>query len=638
MNTFEDEINQRGSYPRPQFFRPEWSDLSGTWQFAFDDADEGVRQAWNKLRIEHAAGASELPASSQQKKSTRAITVPFPPESPMSGIAETGHEINWYFREITPQERKSAGFSAGRRLLLHFGAVDYQARVWCNGELVATHEGGHAPFTADITEQAVEAEAADADASLFIVLRSQDRIADVSKPRGKQDWRAPHDIWYENTSGIWQPVWLEAVAEVSIENIFWKVSPDCSNVDFDVELSGVPQKGTCLAIELTFEGETVASGSIEMTDELGTGRLTVRQMWNGQHQQNLLWSPDKPRLLDATVTLSAPASDAENDGGVVLDRVQSYLGLRTVGINDRAFLLNDRPCYVRSVLEQGYWRESHLAAPSSQALREEVEHIKSLGFNAVRIHQKIGDPRFLYWADRLGLLVWGEMPAAYEFTTKAMTRSTAEWTEEVLRDRSHPSIVTWVPLNESWGVQHISTSPAQRAFSRGICDLTRALDPTRPVISNDGWEHTHSDIITIHDYSQKGSEIIARYGSLEAVNAMIDGYGPQGRLVYAEPLLEGGEHAHAHNLPMMISEFGGVEFAVNSASDSWGYATATSADDYRRRLKELFAAVYHCSAISGFCYTQLTDTRQEANGLMDENRVPKLPVEEIHDIVMGKAE
>jgi hypothetical protein len=647
VNTFKDEANDidaddLGAYPRPQLFRPAWHDLNGTWQFAFDDGNEGIREKWYAVHTNE----DQVPGRSASvvSLSTRDITVPFPPESPMSGIAEPGHEINWYFRDLSATDRADAGFAAGesattsQRLLLHFGAVDYEAQVWADGELVAHHEGGgHTPFTADITEQARRA----GGESVRIVVRAADRIADVSKPRGKQDWRAPHDIWYENTSGIWQPVWLETVAGTYVENIFWKTSADLSRVSFDVELNQVPESGTFLGVELSYEGRVVASGSFEMSDELGSGALEIREMWNGQHQQNLMWNLDKPRLLDARVTLtraseSAASGDAQASSCTAGDELQSYLGLRTVGIKNRAFLLNERPVYVRSVLEQGYWKASHLAAPSAQALREEVEHIKALGFNAVRVHQKIADPRFLYWADRLGLLVWGEMPATYEFTTRAITRTTNEWTEEILRDRSHPSIVTWVPINESWGVQHISESAAQRAFSRGICDLTRALDPTRPVISNDGWEHTHSDIVTIHDYSQKGAQIVARYGTLAAVDATLDGYGPSGRLIFAEPPLEGGDYARVHQLPVMISEFGGVEFAVNSAPDSWGYATANSADDYRSRITELFSAIYDCPAISGFCYTQLTDTRQEANGVMDENRVPKLPVEEIHDIVTGK--
>ena len=300
-----------------------------------------------------------------------------------------------------------------------------------------------------------------------------------------------------------------------------------------------------------------------------------------------------------------------------------------MGVEKDRFLLNDRPYYVRSVLEQGFWPDSHLAAPSDQALRDEVALIKELGFNAARIHQKVEDPRFLYWADRLGLLIWGEIAAPYEFTIQSLPRLVAEWSAAVRRDRAHPCIVTWVPINESWGVQHIGNRADQQAFSRAISDLTRALDPSRPVISNDGWEHTSSDIITIHDYDPNNVSVRERYASAEALDQVLDGFGPSGRKTMASG------HAAPEQAPVMVSEFGGIRYVTDDGATSWGYTTASDPEDFEARLAEVFEALHASPVLCGFCYTQITDTMQEANGLADAQRRPKIPAERIRDIVVG---
>ncbi|MDQ1512584.1 MAG: hypothetical protein QOC59_426, partial [Microbacteriaceae bacterium] len=268
----------------------------------------------------------------------------------------------------------------------------------------------------------------------------------------------------------------------------------------------------------------------------------------------------------------------------------------------------------------------------SDAIRAEVQLIKDLGFNAVRLHQKFEDPRFLYWADRLGLLVWAETPGAYEFSPTAVERMTREWLEVLHRDRSHPSIVTWVPLNESWGVQHIAHSPAMRAYARALADLTRAIDPTRPVISNDGWEHVASDIVSVHDYEWRPEVMRERYGSAEAIDHLISGVGPAGRRI----LLDG---APTDGLPVMLTEFGGIRYTPGAAAeDAWGYSSASTADEFRERLGGLLAAVRASEVLAGFCYTQLTDTMQEANGLLTEDREPKLPIEELRSMITGAIE
>jgi hypothetical protein len=263
-----------------------------------------------------------------------------------------------------------------------------------------------------------------------------------------------------------------------------------------------------------------------------------------------------------------------------------------------------------------------------------VELIKELGFNAVRVHQKVEDPRFLYWADRLGLLVWGETAAAYEFSVHAVELLTREWLDVVRRDRSHPSIVTWVPLNESWGVQDIALDPAQQAYAAGLAALTRALDPTRPVISNDGWEHVDSDILGVHDYTTDPDALHAHYRDGHAVRDTVAGLGPQGR----RPVLTEAQLARfaAGTAPLMITEFGGVAYANDA--ETWGYAEVASDEEFGALLRALFEALRSCPDVVGFCYTQLTDTLQEANGLLTADRRPKLPVEVLREIVTGAAD
>jgi hypothetical protein len=276
------------------------------------------------------------------------------------------------------------------------------------------------------------------------------------------------------------------------------------------------------------------------------------------------------------------------------------------------------------VLAQNYWPASHLAAPSDDALRREVELIKSLGFNGVRIHQKVEDERFLYWCDRLGLLVWAEMANAYEFTETAIARFTREWIEVVKQQYSHPSIITWVPFNESWGVPDLPGDPAQRNFVRGIYHLTKALDPTRPVIGNDGWEHVAGDIWGVHDYALDGAALRERYGTAEAMEQALQGR-PQHHRAVLDDAPRGGR-------PIILSEFGGITYEPEVGKPWFGYGSVRSDDELLNKYEELVSAVLDSPSIAGFCYTQLTDTEQETNGLLRSDRTPKLDPEIVRAI------
>jgi beta-galactosidase/beta-glucuronidase len=581
------------SYPRPRLRREQWVDLCGEWQFAYDDSNSGLLERWQ-----------DSPA-----RFDRRIVVPFPPESELSGINDKSyHPVVWYRREVEYTADQQG------RLLLHFGAVDYSAKVWVNGDLVASHEGGHSPFSADITTHLR------AGGPQVIVVRAEDQPLDVTQPRGKQDWQEqPHAIWYHRTTGIWQPVWLEPVPTTYIQNV--QFVPDLARamVGIEVLLDKIPTQGIECRIELRRGDMLLASQRMGVTGASLTAGIHIPAFEHGQSRARLLWSPETPNLIDVSVHLLG-------EGDAVLDHVDSYFGMRSCGVEERRFLLNDKPIFTRSVLEQGFWPQSHLAAPDPEAYRREVELIKSLGFNAVRIHQKVEDPRFLYWCDVVGLMVWGEMANAYQYSTLAVERFTREWLDVVDRDRSHPCVVTWVPLNESWGVPDIALRKDQQAFATALYHLTKAIDPTRPVISNDGWEHTISDILGIHDYALSGEHLVRRYHTSHDVDRIRIGHGPQRRRLLLVP---DDEARH----PVMLTEFGGISYRPQSGQRWFGYATVTDEGEYLDLVKQLFDAIHDSPELSGFCYTQLTDTLQERNGLLDENRKPKLPVEVLREII-----
>ena len=595
------DLLNRG-YPRPQLVRPSWADLAGIWSFAYDDDDAGVRERWYR----------------NAERFQRTITVPFPPESPASGIGDTDfHPVIWYHRTLTGEMLAAAGLTSGSSVLLHFGAVDYRADVWLDGQYLGRHEGGSTPFAFDITDHLHHV------GELSLVVRAADDPLDVAQPRGKQDWQSePHGIWYHRTTGIWQPVWLEAVPPIRVENLAW--IPDLTNgsVLVRVDLAARPTSAVDVEVSLSYQGTALAAVRFPQSEPRSTTLITLAAQINGQAYEKMLWSPEHPRLIDAVVRVH----DAEGN----TDEVYSYFGLRSAGFSGGHFLLNDRPYYLRAVLEQGYWPDTHLAAPNWTALRDEVQLTKDMGFNTVRVHEKVEDPRYLYWADRLGLLVWGENASCYEFSVTAVERMTREWTDIVRRDISHPCIVTWVPLNESWGVQHIAHQSDQLDYARALYHLVKALDPSRPVVTNDGWEHADSDIWTIHDYSLTGAEMKASYSDRVAVREMMSGIGPLGRRMRLLDVPDRGQ-------PVVVSEFGGVSFAPTDRAVAWGYLTAQDAAEFEHILRDQFESLQASPVLGGFCYTQLTDVLQEANGLTDPHRRPKLPMETLRDIVLGRA-
>ncbi len=586
-------------HPRPQLTRAHWEDLCGPWQFAVDDADEGVATRW----------------WTDDAAFDRQIVVPFPPESRASGIADTGfHPVVWYRRRVS-----TAAVPAGERLLLHFGAVDYRADVWVNGQHVGDHEGGHTPFTVDVTGSLPAGGPGTVGAELVVVVRAEDRPHDVTQPRGKQDWRLePHSVWYDRTTGIWQPVWLERVPLVHVTDLHWVPDVPRASVGLELRLSRVPDRPLSVRVRLRLGEDLLGEQTVPVADDVLHTTIAVPAARNSQDLSRLTWSPQSPTLLDAEVTVL--------DDGRTVDEVRSYLGLRSVGFADGKFLLNGRPLFLRLVLEQGYWPDSLLAAPDAAALRREVELVKELGFNGVRIHQKVEDPRFLYWCDRLGVLVWGEMANAYVFSTTAIERLTREWLDVVRRDRSHPCIVTWVPLNESWGVHDVESVPAQQHYVSALYHLTKALDPSRPAVGNEGWEHTDSDIWGVHDYGATGAGLRERYGDAAGVERSLREGRPYRRRVVLGDVPRRGR-------PIVLSEFGGLSFVPSPGERWFGYTTVRTADELVERFEDLVGALLDTTELAGFCYTQLTDVQHEDNGLLTEDRAPKVDPARIRAIL-----
>lgn len=583
--------------PNPQFARNSRVDLCGEWSFAFDDEDIGRAERW------FMDGAT--------LRTT--ITVPFPPESELSGVADPSfHPICWYARSFTDPRN-----SDEEHLIVHFGAVDYAATVWVDGVQIGSHEGGHTPFSLDATD-ALESGRNDH----LIVVRAFDDPLDVEQPRGKQDWQEhPHSIFYYRTTGIWQPVWLEVTPKRRILNVRWQFDPSRWHVDFEVELSARSSSDATLTIELDRDGESIAHVSVKANERVATGQFRIGTGNSAVNRHSLLWSPARPTLLGATITLSEPGSSD--------DQVLSYVGLRTVETAGRRILVNGSPVFLRFVLEQGYWPESHLASPSVEALEREVDLIKALGFNGARIHQKIEDPRFLYWADRKGVLLWGEMANAFTFSERAVQRHASEWREAVIRDRNHPSIIAWVPFNESWGISEVGASTQQQQAVKATYHRTHQLDGTRPVIGNDGWENVIGDLLTLHDYSWEPDVLRQRYANEAGFEQTLRNYFPGSRRVAV------GDYDPA-NKPILVTEFGGVSFAPASGEEWFGYGTVRSEEEFIERYRVLCNALNESDLIAGFCYTQLTDTVQETNGLLTEDRQPKAALEKLREITAGE--
>ncbi len=570
----------RPEFPNPQFERPQWVSLNGPWSFAFDDTDSGYAAGWY---------AHALPAA-------RTITVPYCFESKLSGIADTAfHPVTWYRRSLRLPENWS-----GEHVLLHFGAVYYQASVWLNGQHLGDHQGGNVPFGFDITKVLRPGENT-------LTVRAYNPATDRSIPRGKQYWKPKSAaIFYTRTSGIWQPVWLETTGANHLKSVHIIAGQD-GNARFEALLAH--HSAQPLKFEITILDGTNAVATVTASTAEDRAAAAV-QVPNAK-----LWSPDSPNLYQVKYRLL--------DNDKLVDAVQSYLGFRTVAVANDRVTINGKPVYLKFLLDQGYWPESILTPPSEAAILRDIDIIQSMGFNGVRKHQKVADPRFLYWADKRGLLVSGEIADAYEFTAEEVDRFTREWMDAVERDINHPSIIIWNAINESWGVPDLK-DVRQQAYLKELYQLTHTLDSTRLMIDNEGWEHTdQTDLFAIHDYEKSGDVLYNRYKDVTSSSSTV----PKN---HRDAILPGYRY---NGSPLYLSEMGGIAFipeGANVPSESWGYSgvekTQQAALD---RLTQLFQGIARLNNLAGICYTQLTDVEQEVNGLATYDRKPKFPAEKV---------
>ncbi|MGI6562115.1 MAG: glycoside hydrolase family 2 protein [Clostridia bacterium] len=572
----------RPEYPRPDFERSLWMNLNGAWDFCFDDEDRGEKEGWYKKPVVF------------DKK----ITVPFCYQSEMSMVHDTNmHEIMWYRRTITLPEA-----FRGKRILLHFGAVDYEAKVWVNGQLVCVHRGGYVPFKVDITEFVKKKEN-------ILTVKVTDRFECV-QPRGKQYWKEkPDRCWYIPTSGIWQTVWLEAVGEVFIDRVKFTPDIDRKDVKTEIYLDRFPYEAD-LEIEVSYKGKPVNRSVHRLKGRISAVTLDIREEDNIDEIHH--WTPDRPNLYDVNLKLWKD--------GILLDEVKSYFGMRKISVQGDMILLNNRVYYQRLILDQGYWKESLLTPPSDEAIRKDIEYTKRMGFNGARKHQKIEDPRYYYWADKLGLLVWGEVPSAYDFNDEEVDNLLYETKEFIKRDYNHPCIVTWVPLNESWGVRNIYSDQRQQEFAIALYFTIRSLDQTRLISTNDGWEQIYGDICAVHDYMASGEGFLVKYEDRDAILSKSAG----SRMIYCE-----GEEYDGQ--PVLITEYGGI--AMETEEEGWGYnGKVKDEKEFLRRYESITKAIMNTPYIRGYCYTQLTDVFQEINGLLTMDRRFKVNPEEIRRI------
>lgn len=566
------EIN---NYPRPQLVRNNWQNLDGEWDFVFDDENIGEKEEYfNKFP--------------KGKK----ILVPFTYETELSGINdEKVHENIWYSNIIKLSKDN-------QRKLIHFEGSDFITKVWVNGKFVGKNIGGYHRFSFDITEFIV-------DGSNNITIKVEDSLS-KSQPRGKQ--RYIHEnfkCWYVQTTGIWKTVWIETVPSDYITYIKNTPLYDEAKLELELNTNISQEKVNEYEIEtlIKFNNEVINVQRNKLDDGVYKYSMNICKDDTSKIKE---WSMDNPNLYDIVYRLY------KND--VLIDEVSSYFGVRKISIEGNKILLNNQELYLRMILDQGYWKESHLTPPSEDALLKDLEIVKRFGYNGIRKHQKIEDERFLYYCDKLGILVWSEMANCYDYNSKSIEYFTNEWIEVVKQNYNHPSIITWVPINESWGIKEVVLNVAEQNFANSLYYLTKAMDNTRPVISNDGWEHTISDIITIHDYKQDPNLLFSEYNDQE--KAILNNLKPYNTI---HKLFSSGYSYNGQ--PVVMSEYGGI--SLNSEK-GWFYGKhVANEDEFLERFEGITNAIKQTDYICGFCYTQLTDVQQEINGFVYENRENK---------------
>lgn len=577
------EINRndipRPEYPRPQMVRDKWMNLNGWWEFEIDHGNSGKERRFF-----------------EREKLDSKILVPFCPESKLSGVEYKDFMAAvWYRREFTVPEDWFA-----QRIILHFGAVDYDTEVWVNGKSVGTHRGGYTSFSFDITDFVRKG-------TNVLTVCAQDDVRSGLQPRGKQSsLYYSHNCDYTRTTGIWQTVWLECVPHTYIES--FQLTPDVENGRVHLEVS--------------FEGDTrdcvlVAEARYD-SDEMGCNTALItgnRAFLSIDLVDIFLWGPGQPNLYDLKLYIQK--------GNTIVDEVSSYFGMRSVTWDNKAVYINGKPVFMRLVLDQGFYPDGIYTAPTDEDLKRDIEISMDLGFNGARLHEKIFEPRFLYWADKMGYLVWGEHANwGLDITTPmGLERFLPEWLEALKRDYNHPSIIGWCPFNETWD---LDGKKQDDEVLRIVYLATKAIDKSRPVIDTSGNYHVVTDIFDIHSYEQD----VEKFAS------------------FFEPMKSGGEvyvtfpdRQKYEGQAYFVSEYGGIWWNPGQTDDKgWGYGNRPkSEEEFIQRYKGLTEALLNNPRICGFCYTQLYDIEQEVNGLYTYDRKPKFDPEIIRNINTQKA-
>ncbi len=562
----------RSEYPSPQFARKIWMNLNGEWQFEKDFGVSGAARGLHK-------------AESLAEK----IIVPFCMESSLSGVGYKDFcPCVWYKRSVNID---SAWLEGGKRTILNIGACDFKTDVYVNGEWVGQHVGGFVSFSFDITDFLSVGEN-------IITISAEDDVKSGNQPAGKQSGRYnSYGCFYTRTTGIWQTVWLENLPAEYIEKA--RYYTDIESGRITVIAAAKARDGAELKVSAFFEGRPMGEGSAKVSGGTAVLQLDLSELH--------LWDIRKGNLYSLILTLGD-------------DVVESYVGMRSVRVSDDgAIILNGKKIFQRLILDQGFYPDGILTAPSESELVADIERSMAMGFDGARLHQKVFEPRFLYHCDRLGYIVWGEHGnwGLDHRRAEIYESFVPEWTEIVERDFNHPAIIGWCPLNE--------TPLNQRDdFIRVIYKLTKTLDTTRPVIDTSGWVHVKGvgDMMDWHDYDQNPETFRQRY--IDVAN----GTPVFKRDRLREPIL-----------PTFMSEYGGIKWDINSnLENAWGYGDAPKTEEeFKERFKGLTEALMENKFITGLCYTQLTDIEQETNGLYTYDRKPKFDPDFFKAILSRKA-
>lgn len=585
----------RNEYPRMDHKRDRYDILNGEWNFKFDRNDEGLYLKWY----------DEFPQDSQT------IVVPYAYQTKLSGINNQERcDIVWYQKTTTIKSGHSE---------LHFGAIDYEADVYIDGQHMVNHLGGETAFSIDLFYEY--------ETEISISVRVYDPSFDEEIPRGKQFWeKDSRSIWYTPTTGIWQAVWIDYVGYSKIINVKTNSNLKAGLQAIDIH-SSKNSIGKKMCLQVTFEGEEVYEATQRIYTEYSHFEIEVynnmifKTPFHSGGKESICWSPEYPRLFDYEVTIV----DENNNQ---IDKLVSYFGFREIKIENGMTYLNNNPYYFKLILDQGYWEGGLLTAPTDEDYVKDIQLSKSMGFNGCRKHQKVEDPRFLYWADKLGFLVWGEVASTPVFTEKTVKRMQNQWFDIINRDYNHPSIVAWVPLNESWGVPFIKFDKKQQAHSLSLYYQIKSVDDTRLVVNNDGWELTKTDICAIHNYNHGNENDIDTqeyFAKTMLTKEQLLSTRPSGKPIYANGF------THDDETPILITEFGGIAYDMVNPK-GWGYTSVDNSQSLVSEYERIIDIFAKSEAIYGYCYTQLCDVEQEVNGLLTYNREPKCDVKEIKKI------